>query len=108
MRVARNMPLKSARPYEFVDRHTKFKNLFLVSKLRHEQCNKTHHLTEIITLDNILYEIRRVSLLKYVFHQQLLQHTLLLKVTTTRFSYQLWFDSRTDDSSSWLSLLYDD
>ena len=37
-------------------------------------------------------------------YQRVLQQTLVLKDTTIRFSYQLWFDSRTDDSSSKISV----
>ena len=49
MRVARERYAQeeSHRPYDLVDRNTKFTNMLLVSILRQEQCYKSHHLTKM-------------------------------------------------------------
>ena len=65
--MATDMSMKneeSPRPY--VDCHTKFTNMLFVSICQQEQCYKSHHLTQIIKLDNIHYKIWSVTLLKYV------------------------------------------
>ena len=59
----------------------------LVSKLRQEQCyvtsfNSNNHVSQHSLRNTTRHPFK-------IFHQQLLQHTFLLKDTTTRFSCQL-------------------
>ena len=60
---------ESSWPYDFVD-HTWFANMlvFGFNIATRTVLYKSHHLTQIIKLDNVCYEIRRVPLLNYVFH----------------------------------------